>query len=36
MDLRRGSQKAVDHVIEFLEKNKREITTSAEIAQVSL
>ncbi|KDN38303.1 hypothetical protein RSAG8_09602, partial [Rhizoctonia solani AG-8 WAC10335] len=35
MDLRRGSQKAVDKVIEFLEANKRVITTSEEIAQVA-
>jgi chaperonin GroEL len=35
MDLRRGSQKAVEAVIEFLEKNKRAVTTSEEIAQVA-
>jgi chaperonin GroEL len=35
MDLRRGSQAAVDAVVEFLQKNKREITTSEEIAQVA-
>ncbi|KAG9074855.1 chaperonin, partial [Ceratobasidium sp. UAMH 11750] len=35
MDLRRGAQKAVDKVIEFLEANKRVITTSEEIAQVA-
>ena len=35
MDLRRGAQKAVDKVLEVLEKNKRVITTSEEIAQVS-
>jgi len=35
MDLRRGSQKGVNAVIEFLEKNKRAVTTSEEIAQVS-
>ena len=35
MDLRRGSQAAVDAVIAFLEKNKRMITTSEEIAQVA-
>ncbi|CAE6482494.1 unnamed protein product, partial [Rhizoctonia solani] len=35
MDLRRGAQKAVDKVIEFLETNKRVITTSEEIAQVA-
>lgn len=34
MDLRRGSQKAVDKVIEILEKQKKVITTSEEIAQV--
>ncbi|KAK4702390.1 chaperonin GroEL, partial [Phenoliferia sp. Uapishka_3] len=35
MDLRRGSQAAVEAVIKFLEANKREITTSEEIAQVA-
>ncbi|KAH7103413.1 chaperonin GroL [Auriculariales sp. MPI-PUGE-AT-0066] len=35
MDLRRGAQKAVEKVIAFLEQNKREITTSEEIAQVA-
>lgn len=35
MDLRRGAQRGVDAVIEFLEKNKRAVTTSEEIAQVS-
>lgn len=35
MDLRRGSQKAVEQVIKFLEANKRVITTSEEIAQVA-
>jgi chaperonin GroEL len=35
MDLRRGSQKAVEKVLEILEANKRDITTSEEIAQVS-
>ncbi|AGO13301.1 AaceriAFR155Wp [[Ashbya] aceris (nom. inval.)] len=35
MDLRRGTQAAVEKVIEFLSKNKKEITTSAEIAQVA-
>ncbi|KAG5440422.1 hypothetical protein PCK2_000555 [Pneumocystis canis] len=35
MDLRRGAQKAVDAVVEFLQKNKRDITTSEEIAQVA-
>lgn len=36
MDLRRGTQKAVEHVIAFLEKNKQVITTSDQIAQVCL
>jgi chaperonin GroEL len=36
MDLRRGSQKAVDKVIEILEAQKKVITTSEEIAQVRL
>ena len=35
MDLRRGSQAAVDAVISFLEQNKRDVTTSEEIAQVA-
>ncbi|WFD36608.1 chaperonin [Malassezia cuniculi] len=35
MDLRRGSQAAVDAVIAYLEANKREVTTSEEIAQVA-
>ena len=35
MDLRRGSQAAVDAVVDFLQKNKKEITTSEEIAQVA-
>lgn len=35
MDLRRGSQLAVEKVIEFLAENKKEITTSGEIAQVA-
>jgi len=35
MDLRRGTQAAVDAVVEFLQKNKRDITTSEEIAQVA-
>lgn len=35
MDLRRGSQAAVEAVIAFLESNKRAVTTSEEIAQVS-
>ncbi|KFA66636.1 hypothetical protein S40285_03059 [Stachybotrys chlorohalonatus IBT 40285] len=35
MDLRRGIQAGVDAVVEYLQKNKRDITTSAEIAQVA-
>ncbi|GAA5850319.1 hypothetical protein JCM8547_001829 [Rhodosporidiobolus lusitaniae] len=35
MDLRRGAQAAVEAVIQFLEANKRAITTSEEIAQVA-
>ena len=35
MDLRRGAQKAVDKVLSVLEANKRDITTSEEIAQVA-
>ncbi|KAI9744222.1 MAG: chaperonin [Claussenomyces sp. TS43310] len=35
MDLRRGIQAAVEAVVDFLQKNKRDITTSAEIAQVA-
>lgn len=35
MDLRRGTQAAVEAVVEFLRSNKRDITTSAEIAQVA-
>ena len=34
MDLRRGSQKAVEKVIEVLEKEKKLIATTEEIAQV--
>lgn len=34
MDLRRGSQRAVEKILEVLEANKKLITTSAEIAQV--
>ena len=34
MDLRRGSQAAVDHVIKFMESKKRSITTKEEISQV--
>lgn len=35
LDLRRGTQLAVEHVLEFLKTNSRVVTTSAEIAQVS-
>ena len=35
MDLRRGSQAAVDRVVEFLSANTKTITTTAEIAQVA-
>jgi chaperonin GroEL len=35
MDLRRGTQAAVEAVVNFLQKNKKEITTSEEIAQVA-
>ncbi len=35
MDLRRGTQAAVEAVVEYLQKNKRDITTSAEISQVA-
>ncbi|KAI0065068.1 chaperonin GroL [Artomyces pyxidatus] len=35
MDLRRGSQAAVERVVEFLSKNTKTITTTAEIAQVA-
>ena len=35
MDLRRGSQAAVEAVVNFLQANKKEITTSEEIAQVA-
>lgn len=35
MDLRKGSQLAVEKVIDFLMKNKKEITSSAEILQVA-
>ncbi|KAG0224423.1 chaperonin [Mortierella sp. GBA43] len=34
MDLRKGVQMAVDVIVEFLRQNKREITTTQEIAQV--
>jgi len=35
MDLRRGTQAAVEAVVEFLKRNKRDITTSEEISQVA-
>ncbi|KAI4153663.1 MAG: hypothetical protein LQ340_002166 [Diploschistes diacapsis] len=35
MDLRRGTQAAVDLVVEYLKANKRNITTGEEIAQVA-
>ncbi|KAG6373692.1 hypothetical protein JVT61DRAFT_6365 [Boletus reticuloceps] len=35
MDLRRGSQAAVDRVVEFLSLNTKKVTTTAEIAQVA-
>ncbi|KAI5818986.1 chaperonin Cpn60/TCP-1 family [Pyronema omphalodes] len=35
MDLRRGTQAAVEAVVEYLQANKRDITTSAEVAQVA-
>ncbi|KAI0733857.1 chaperonin GroL [Fomitopsis betulina] len=35
MDLRRGSQAAVDRVVEFLSAHAKTITTTAEIAQVA-
>ena len=35
MDLRRGSQAAVDRVVEFLSAHTKTITTTAEIAQVA-
>lgn len=35
MDLRRGSQAAVEAVVAYLRANKRNITTSAEISQVA-
>ena len=35
MDLRRGIQAAVDSVVQYLQKNKRDITTGGEIAQVA-
>ncbi|KAI9785459.1 MAG: chaperonin [Geoglossum umbratile] len=35
MDLRRGTQAAVEAVVDFLQKNKRDITTSSEISQVA-
>ncbi|KAJ3224100.1 chaperonin, partial [Clydaea vesicula] len=35
MDLRRGVQLAVDHVVKFLKSNSQKITTSEKIAQVA-
>jgi chaperonin GroEL len=35
MDLRRGSQAAMECVVEFLSKNTKTITTTAEIGQVA-
>lgn len=35
MDLRRGIQAAVDAVVDYLQNNKKDITTTAEIAQVA-
>ncbi|EXJ91506.1 heat shock protein 60 [Capronia epimyces CBS 606.96] len=35
MDLRRGTQAAVDAVVDYLQQHKKDITTSAEIAQVA-
>jgi len=35
MDLRRGTQAAVEAVIKYLEQHKRDISTSAEISQVA-
>ena len=35
MDLRRGSQAAVELVVQFLSANAKEVTTTAEIAQVA-
>jgi chaperonin GroEL len=35
MDLRRGTQAAVEAVVNYLQKNKRDITTSEEVAQVA-
>ena len=35
MDLRRGTQAAVDAVVQYLQQNKRDITTGEEIAQVA-
>lgn len=36
LDLRRGVQLAVDNVLEFLKTHSKVVTTSAEIAQVSI
>ncbi|KAI9704676.1 MAG: chaperonin [Bogoriella megaspora] len=35
MDLRRGTQAAIEAVVEYLQKNKRDLTTSEEISQVA-
>jgi len=35
MDLRRGTQAAVEAVVQYLQANKKDITTSEEIAQVA-
>ena len=35
MDLRRGIQAAVEDVVQYLQKHKRDITTSEEVAQVA-
>jgi chaperonin GroEL len=35
MDLRRGTQAAVEAVVEYLRANKKDVTTSAEISQVA-
>ncbi len=35
MDLRKGSQAAVEKVVEFLSKNKKEVTSTEEVSQVA-
>jgi chaperonin GroEL len=35
MDLRRGSQSALNHIVSYLSANTKTITTTAEIAQVA-